>query len=475
MDRLSQELLCLISSNLASHDLKNLRLVSKKPSPAATRQLFSYVFVKGHRFYGGKYERIIKWPHLARHVSLLTFNTEGMLVGSPYAECINRPYADVALNLMQLRTILAEMKELMMQTPKLLNVRDIEITFNGYDCSSDHYVGPDHILFLDTRHYLTRADFCVDVLTTLFNTLQQIDGLRFLSIENLPNMNMVNKESLVSSQSFTATLSKISKLRISMVPFYSCFLERRRSHFAALSKTWLKPASHCLTSLTLRYGDRYPWKYRATCDFGDLHFPKLKHLSLQSFVFTRDRQLDWVLSHGKTLEQLSFRDVAIASYLVKHGLEDFYYFLPDGEAENQTEVWEYGRRWSHYFNHFEEQLPNLRSFEFEKRLRADFKNVFASYSGNSNEIDNLDSDTTPWATILNNHGRYIGFENSSRLNSQVWLPLNDFIANVTNPRWPLKFTKSPINWNIVAYDEDRAAYNKVCRTPPWLSSMDSQC
>lgn len=69
-----------------------------------------------------------------------------------------------------------------------------------------------------------------------------------------------------------------------------------------LNRDWLRPLQNQLTHLTLScntYWGVYPrWQPH------DLHFPHLKSLAFGNWTVAFDWQLDFIISHGKTLEQL---------------------------------------------------------------------------------------------------------------------------------------------------------------------------
>lgn len=71
-----------------------------------------------------------------------------------------------------------------------------------------------------------------------------------------------------------------------------------------LTTTWLKPLQAQLTHLTLHcntYWGIYPrWQPN------DLHFPHLKSLALGKWTIANDWQINFITSHGQTLEQLIF-------------------------------------------------------------------------------------------------------------------------------------------------------------------------
>jgi hypothetical protein len=137
--------------------------------------------------------------------------------------------------------------------------------------------------------------------------------LTTLSLKNLQN---VNDSALVTSENFTKLLKRITNLRLRIVMEYddACpeaawEIEEMHTFFHELPSTWLKPCSENLTSLTLHAVEW--WGYYPKCDFRGLHFPKLKFLELGNYTFTHDWQMEWIYSHGDTLETLVLDDAVI--------------------------------------------------------------------------------------------------------------------------------------------------------------------
>ena len=69
-----------------------------------------------------------------------------------------------------------------------------------------------------------------------------------------------------------------------------------------LNATWLAPMQHQLTHLTL-HATTF-WGVYPLWPLHNLHFPKLKSLALGNWTIAFDWQIDFITSHGKTLEQL---------------------------------------------------------------------------------------------------------------------------------------------------------------------------
>ncbi len=102
-------------------------------------------------------------------------------------------------------------------------------------------------------------------------------------------------------------------------------------------------------------------------DFRGLHFPKLKKLQLENYTFSHDWQLDWILSHGATLEELMLDDCPIVSFIRNYGEidEEGYPVRPEQDQSwppKDFTTWRYERSWGYYFGQMEERLVNLREY-----------------------------------------------------------------------------------------------------------------
>ncbi|KAJ5128498.1 hypothetical protein N7448_002218 [Penicillium atrosanguineum] len=103
-----------------------------------------------------------------------------------------------------------------------------------------------------------------------------------------------------------------------------------------------------------------------------VHFPQLKSLSLGHFSFVEDKQLDWILGHSSTLQELYLDDCPI---LISMRLSDCESDLSScqipkskmeiKEENDQQEChYSYQRRWHEYFSSIQRGLPHLRRFGF---------------------------------------------------------------------------------------------------------------
>ncbi|KAL4883487.1 hypothetical protein BJY04DRAFT_216309 [Aspergillus karnatakaensis] len=141
-----------------------------------------------------------------------------------------------------------------------------------------------------------------------------------------------------------------------------------------LSDFWLKPTLANLEHLSI-YSSMY-WGFFPACDITGLHFPRLKSLALGNYTFVDDRQLDWVLSHSSTLEELYLDDCPILidvavyhEHLDERGtlLDRSKYqshpgFRSEPGAMYNKLLATYGMRWADYFRAFNERLPHLKHF-----------------------------------------------------------------------------------------------------------------
>lgn len=135
-----------------------------------------------------------------------------------------------------------------------------------------------------------------------------------------------------------------------------------------LLKYWLEPIQGHIVDLELQ-SNSY-WGYIPKCDLRDIHFPKLKALTLGKMTFTHDWQLEWILSHGHTLTQLTLEDCPIINEIwIGHTLDAEHYpvFNVGGRLDWKRETydttyWKFETRRHHCFRAMQFGLPHLRKF-----------------------------------------------------------------------------------------------------------------
>ncbi|KAF7882074.1 hypothetical protein EAF00_011590 [Botryotinia globosa] len=255
------------------------------------------------------------------------------------------------------------MKRIIEKCNRLPNLTTVAVEFAEF-CT---FLGEED----ERRFYLTPAEdsheYRTAVLRELFRSLNDprypTPSLTTLSLKNLQN---VNDASLTGSKDFLAVLKRITNLRIRIVVEYekatpesSWSLPPMHDFFTELPSIWLAPCADNLTSLTIHC--IHWWGYFPKCDWRDVHFPKLKKLELGNYTFSHDWQLDWILSHGETLEVLKLDDCPILAGIRHLGdLDDENYAMtPMGNGGEPT-IWHYKTKWADYFKKMQNNLPKLR-------------------------------------------------------------------------------------------------------------------
>ncbi|KAL4907077.1 hypothetical protein BDW74DRAFT_176679 [Aspergillus multicolor] len=140
--------------------------------------------------------------------------------------------------------------------------------------------------------------------------------------------------------------------------------EEAHEYYQTIPSFWLKPTMATLQHLTL-YSSLYCGFY-PKLDFTGVHFPHLKSLALGNYAFVHYSQLQWILSHGDTLQELYMDDCAILHEVSIKDVESTY--LPATQFIQKDNLGgnlyaSYSARWADYFRAFS-SLPKLRHFRY---------------------------------------------------------------------------------------------------------------
>lgn len=135
-----------------------------------------------------------------------------------------------------------------------------------------------------------------------------------------------------------------------------------------LTPIWLSPTQSQLTHLTIHcntYWGMFPrWQPEG------LHFPALKSLALSKWTIASNSQLDFITSHGPTLEQLILTDCPIlhASRRRAHQINNTWRQGPPGTSRGKPPTTEtfFDTRWHHVLPAFQHQLPKLTHFSMAR-------------------------------------------------------------------------------------------------------------
>jgi len=114
------------------------------------------------------------------------------------------------------------------------------------------------------------------------------------------------------------------------------------------------------------------WGFYPKANLDGINFPHLKSLTLGRFSFVDDKQLDWILTHSSTLQEIYLDDCAIlTSVMIFDGESDLSKCqIPESDLElreaggHRSFHYAYPRRWHDYFSSIQKGLPNLRQFGF---------------------------------------------------------------------------------------------------------------
>ncbi|RLL95950.1 hypothetical protein CFD26_105976 [Aspergillus turcosus] len=225
------------------------------------------------------------------------------------------------------------------------------------------------------------VDFREKALGAFFEWLASLKApLQSLGIQHLQDINIQDNKTYAR---ILVVLRKLRSLRLSIVTEHSTattearlerWYEEKFSRFSEsqffftfLPSLWLKPTASSLGHLTLSCDSWFG--FRPKLELSEVHFPHLKSLVLGRFSFFQDSQLEWILSHGATLNELFLDDCMILYDLCL--FEDNLGWLSFKKGDMETRLEDYGylgyyrsydKRWHHYFDAFRTRLPRLRHF-----------------------------------------------------------------------------------------------------------------
>jgi hypothetical protein len=211
------------------------------------------------------------------------------------------------------------------------------------------------------------VQFRFELLDVIFRTLNVPSSkLTSLSIKNLQNH---NDPDLTMSENFLAVLGRLSELRLKIIteedtasPESAWNIQEMHTFMEDLPATWLEPARENLTSLTLHM-DTF-WGYYPKCELRGIKFPKLKKLELGNYTFAHDWQLEWILSHAETLEELVLDYCPIVKRMRNFGAVNAENFPIWPTVGHELSLRTYEGRWADYFKRIEEGLPKLKTLRF---------------------------------------------------------------------------------------------------------------
>jgi hypothetical protein len=324
---------CVEKANFET--LRALRLVDKAISTIASELLFHTVNLLPTDESAAKFLNILEDNTLNSFVRRTIFNTSL----NPEDDTHNESESEVS----------ELFRDSINSVSRFPNVREVVLKFSR-ECMSDHM-------------YFTVAEgekFRAAVLKIFFGAVRSAAKVDTLTIKNIHD---ATGGAIYETEDFKVVCSRLKKLNIqvateydSAAPENSLGLAVDNDFFAVLATFWLEPIREQLTHVTI---------YSAECLWGiyprfdcDVHFPKLKSLSLGNYTIAHNAQIKWILEHGDTLEELLLDDCPIIIAMrmeeemavsIANFDDDCYFKLVD-------------LRWHHVFPQFQSGLPHLKHF-----------------------------------------------------------------------------------------------------------------
>jgi hypothetical protein len=139
-----------------------------------------------------------------------------------------------------------------------------------------------------------------------------------------------------------------------------------------LEQTWLGNCQKSLRELDL--GFRTHVGFYSKLDLRGLEIARLKVLKLTKITLTHQWQIDWICSHGPTLEILSLIETPIIVQATTRMVldEESYPIEHQPLLQLPETVLTFHLKWSEIQDQIRERLPDLRAFEQEFMYSADY-------------------------------------------------------------------------------------------------------
>ena len=352
---LPPEIIALIAIKLENQtdSLKALRSVNKTCAAICTGPLFKEVELRINKKNMRRVKRIMTSPVISRAVTHVVINT---------AEYAKRNMCTIGWN---------DRDE---ELPKSFNQH---LTMIGsfpnlnsvYWKFSRACVGPSPRRDWWASQIPESPGFRTDVLRSLLRGLNDSEkptrNFRSLRVQNLQDW---TDETFVKSEDFRSVMERINRLDLLVAieededsPLV--FMEKKELHEffnTQLPRDWLAPYVSNLTHLKLN-ARQYHWGHIPKCVLP--HFPALKSLSLGRMSLAHDSQLQWILSHADTLEELVLDRCPIVIGTAWYGALD-----AEGSPIDTTKVIStrspstayYAGRWHDHLRAFRLHLTRLR-------------------------------------------------------------------------------------------------------------------
>ncbi|CAG8116993.1 unnamed protein product [Penicillium salamii] len=346
---LPSKLLARTFFNVDSSSFKSLHHSCRFISQLATDQLFKTVHLQPSKTSQNGLQEILNNPNLRRIPRKIYIDTVDESLNYDDEEEQKWPQG---------------WDNLVPQVKELPRLNAAVLCFDkGFTSDSEDEDYPHYTDFPQTPQFRFHAMHKLfSLLESLRHPIQDL-GIRNLQADNPKDPKTLAKMGKVLSGLLSLRLSITSETN-DAAPEHDLEYPEIRKFFKELPSTWLSPAAPSLQHLSLcsrEYSGFYP-----DLDLTNLFFPRLKTLSLGNFCFFHDGQIDWILKHGDTLEEIYFDDCAILyDFGMMEENVDACALPRDTLVRREGDESLYGsfeKRWHHIFDLFAEKLPKLRHF-----------------------------------------------------------------------------------------------------------------
>ncbi|KAH0383224.1 hypothetical protein KCU92_g5560, partial [Aureobasidium melanogenum] len=442
--------------------LRSLRLVSKTFEQLSTPLLFSAVRVLPTEASAERYMKILEEERLNTHVRKVVFQTRkqpnrrGMIYSwdRDKSDDYDHPHSfflDAMLNVANFK-----------------NLTHAELIFMT-KCGSENMdnPGPEDI------------EFRVIVLSTFYAGLADAEKLFNLSIKSLQNITpkaLMGKEfaaeEIAFKNNFEVVMRRITQLGLCITvedwdaaPENTLCQPEVHDFFGLeLQEYWLGRVAAQLEYLRIYGNEEAYWGFYPA---GNLpHFPALRTLILGDYSFTSEKQVQWILSHADTLEELVLDDamigvaVSIAETHVDIPSRTIVYgkdhsseppgYQPKWRGRTlKSQVWKDPTRWHHLFKRFAEGLPKLRHFAVNhshwdskayehadalcSAVRIERYGAFSE--GVWDDFASYDAEDFDWTDWREDGNEIIKFQvEEPGCEEEDWQALNEFLAELKGRR-----------------------------------------
>lgn len=331
--------------------LKAARLVKKELGALATEVLFRKAILNNTNESAQKFRKLLTSSENHR-VRNLIINTSD----DPEFSGTHHEEAELSESFLEMLKLIHEIE----------NLQEVELKF-AQQCAVEEVTAWSRW----TKEVAETLWFRKKVLEELLPALRRAKKVRYLTIKNLQDY---HDKSIFECEDFGIIRDRLTQLHLQIATEYDeaspeYTIEKPALHAGFtqdLLNAWLKPLGGQLTHLTL-YGAESMWGIWPLVDLRNIPtFVRLKSLSFGNLTIAHDWQIEWIVSHAETLEELILDDCPIVTALrmdekpAKANFPDLP-VLRSGRMGNDyfTQV---PLRWHAVLERFRIEMPQLHHF-----------------------------------------------------------------------------------------------------------------